>query len=65
MTFNQTLAGIGIIALVIWLAWHDIRTKLEHLKNAVVALAEANKVAAEAWRDIAQSLVKLEEENND
>lgn len=58
MTFNQMIAGIGIITLAIWLAWHDIRTKLNCLKGAVVALAEANKVAAEAWKEIAQAMME-------
>lgn len=58
MTFNQMIAGIGIITLAIWLAWHDIRTKLNRLKDAVVALAEANKVAAEAWKEIAQAMME-------
>lgn len=58
MTFNQMIAGIGIITLAIWLAWHDICTKLNHLKDAVVALAEANKVAAEAWKEIAQAMME-------
>lgn len=58
MTFNQMIAGIGMITLAIWLAWHDIRTKLNRLKDAVVALAEANKVAAEAWKEIAQAMME-------
>lgn len=58
MTFNQMIAGIGMITLAIWLAWHDIRTKLNRLKDAVVALAEANKVAAEAWEEIAQAMME-------
>lgn len=58
MTFNQMIAGIGMITLAIWLVWHDIRTKLNLLKDAVVALAEANKVAAEAWKEIAQAMME-------
>lgn len=56
MTFNQMLAGIGIVTLAIWLAWHDIRTQITLMKSAIVALAEANKVAAEAWTAIAKTL---------
>lgn len=62
MTVYQFLAGIGTILLALYLVWHDIRTKMDALKDATCDLAKAMQVSAEAWVNIGKHLTGDEED---